>query len=165
MLSYGISTTLLQILSSLILISYSSSQRRPLVFQQKAIWTFGSIRPGFLKKGLLENFCILCIQGWALFRYTWRPSWDYSKKLFRAVIMQTGIYPSNSDVHYLVQKTFNWVLKLNLKIYISVCWVVCLFVYSNFLTAKCKRYLHFSYMQFIDYLQIHGITHIAYLNV
>ena len=89
------------------------------------------------------------IQGWVLLKYTCRSSWDYSKKLFRAVILQTGIDPSNLDVRYLVQKTqsFNWVLKLNLNVYISVCF---LFVCSNFLTAKCKRYHHVSYMQFID---------------
>ena len=69
------------------------------------------------------------IQGWVLFKYVCRPSWDYSKKLFRAAILQTGIYPSNLDVRYLVQKTqsFNWVLKLNLNVYISVCLFVVTF--------------------------------------
>ena len=32
--------------------------------------------------------------------------WDYFKKLFRAAILQTRIYPSNLDVRYLVQKTW-----------------------------------------------------------
>ena len=40
-----------------------------------------------------------------------------------------------------------------------------LFVCSNVLTAKCKTYLHFSYIKFIEYLQIHGITYITYLNI
>ena len=39
-------------------ISYSSSQRRPLVFQKKASGTLGSSRSGVLKKQLLQK-CIL----------------------------------------------------------------------------------------------------------
>ena len=52
-----------------------------------------------------------------------KPSWDYSKKLYRAAILQAEIHPSSFDVRYLVQKTqsFNWLLKLNLNVYISVC--------------------------------------------
>ena len=45
------------------------------------------------------------IQGGVLFRYTRRLSWDCPKKLFRASILQTGIYPSNLDVRYSAQKT------------------------------------------------------------
>ena len=90
---------------------------------------------GFLKKQLLRKFLHTLhtfqrnIQGWVLFKYACRPSWDYSKKLFRAAILQTGIYPSNLDVRYLVQKnqSFNWVLKLNLNVYISVCLFVVTF--------------------------------------
>ena len=43
--------------------------------------------------------------GLTFFKSTCRLSWDYSKKLLRAASLQTGIYPSNLDVRYLVQKT------------------------------------------------------------
>ena len=84
---------------------------------------------GVLKKQLLRKLLHTLhtfqrnIQGGVLFRYTSRPSWDCSKKLFGASFLQTGIYPSNLDVRYSAQKTqsFNWVLKLNLNVYISVC--------------------------------------------
>ena len=128
----------------------------------------------FLKKQLLRKFLHTLhtfqrnIQGGVLFRYTRRPSWDCSKKLFRASILQTGIYPSILDVRYSAQKTqsFNWVLKLSLNVYISVCVFVLLLKYwSSFavtsLAAKSKRYLDFSYMQLSGYLQIHGITYIT----
>ena len=129
LLRYGISTTLLQILLHDFLFIQSK------VFWKKAIWTFGSIRPGVLKNNCSENFKHNLhtfqqnIHGWVYFKYTCRSYWDYSKKLFRAAILQTGIYPSNLDVRYLVQKTqsFNWVLKLNLNVYISVCLFVVTF--------------------------------------
>ena len=66
---------------------------------------------GALKKQLLRKFLHALhnsqrnFQGGVLFKYTRRPSWDCSKKLFRAAILQTGIYPSNLDVHYSAQKT------------------------------------------------------------
>ena len=77
---------------------------------EKSYWIFGSIHPGVLKQQLLRKFLHTLhtfqrnIQGWVLFKYACRPSRDYSKKLFRAAIRQTGIYPSNLDVRYLVQK-------------------------------------------------------------
>ena len=66
---------------------------------------------GVLKNQLLRKFLHTLhtfqrnIQGGVLFKYTRRPSWDCSKKLFRAAILQTGIYRSNLDVHYSAQKT------------------------------------------------------------
>ena len=133
---------------------------------------------GVLKNQLLRKFLHTLhtfqrsIQGGVLFRCTRRLSWDCSKKLFRASILQTGIYPSNLDVRYSAQKTksFKWVLKLNLNVYISVWLFVLLLKYWSsfavtFLAAKCKRYLDFSYMQLFDYLQIHDITYITYLNI
>ena len=66
---------------------------------------------GVLKKQLLRKFLPTLhtfqrnIQGGVFFRYTRRLSWDCSKKLFRASILQTGIYPSNLDVRYSAQKT------------------------------------------------------------
>ena len=66
---------------------------------------------GVLKKQLLRKFLHTLhtfqqnIQGGVLFRYIRRPSWDCFKKLFRASVMQTGIYPSNLDVRYSAQKT------------------------------------------------------------
>ena len=82
---------------------------------------------GVLKNQLLRKFLHTLhtfqrnIQGGVLFRYTRRLCWDCSKKLFRASILQTGIYPSNLDVRYSAQK-------LNLSIQflsISVCLLVC----------------------------------------
>ena len=133
--SYGISTTLLQILSSLRFPVYQVKDIHWCSRKSCSIWTFGSIRPGVLKKQLLQKFLHTLhtfqrnIQCWVLFKYTCEPSWDYSKKLFRAAILQAGIHPSNLDVRYLVQKTqsFNWVLKLNLNVYISVCLFVVTF--------------------------------------
>ena len=49
-------------------------------------------------------------------------------------------------------RTFQWNIQR---------WVLC----SNFLIAKCKRYLHFLYMQFIYSLQIHGMAYITCLNM
>ena len=55
---------------------------------------------GVLKKQLLRKLFHTLhtfqrnIQGGVLFRYTRRPSWDCSKKLFRASILKRGIYPS-----------------------------------------------------------------------
>ena len=73
------------------------------------IWRHPSI--GVLKKQLLQK-CLHAlhnlqrnIQGGVLFKYTRRPSWDCSKKLFRAAILQTGIYPSNLDICYSAEKT------------------------------------------------------------
>ena len=66
---------------------------------------------GVLKKQLLRKFLVTLhtfqrnIHGGVLFKYTCRPSWDCSKKLFRAAILQTGIYPSNLDVRYSARKT------------------------------------------------------------
>ena len=66
---------------------------------------------GVLKKNLLRKFLHTLhtfqrnIQGGVLFKYTCRPSCDCSKKLFRASILQTGIYPSNLEVRYSAQKT------------------------------------------------------------
>ena len=105
-LSYGISTTLLQILISLCIHSKAS-----IGVLEKAIWTFRSIRPlVFWKYNCSENFCILDILSsktffWVIFKYTRTPSWDFSKKLFRAAILQAGIYPSNLDVCYSAQRT------------------------------------------------------------
>ena len=70
-LSYGISTTLLQILSSL---RFPIHQVKGVHWcsRKKAIWTFGSISPGLLKKQLLQKFLHTLhtfqqnIQGWVL---------------------------------------------------------------------------------------------------
>ena len=108
-LSYGVSTTSLQILSSL---RFPIHQVKGVHWcsRPKAISTFGSIRSGVLKKQLLQK-CLHTlnpfqrnIQGSVFFKYTCRPSWDYLKKLCRAAIMQTQVYPNNLDVRYLVQK-------------------------------------------------------------
>ena len=83
-----------------------------------------------------------------------------------------GNYQSNLDVRYSAQKiqSFNWVLKLNLNIYIYFCLLVLLLRYWSsfavmFLAAKIKRYLHFSCMQLFDYFHIHDTTYITYLNL
>ena len=66
---------------------------------------------GVLEKQLLRKFLHTLhtfqrnIQGGVLFKYTRRPSWDGSEKLFRAAILQAGIYPSNLDARYSAQKT------------------------------------------------------------
>ena len=116
-----------------------------------------------------------------------RSRWEYNKtqhspnnKQFFVVLLNLvgsclqkdtppGIYPRNLNVRYSAQKvqSFNWVLKLNLHIYVSVCLFVLLLRYWSsfavaFLAAKIKRYLHVSYMQMFDYLHIPGITHITY---
>ena len=129
--SYGISTTLLQILSSLRFPVYQVKDIHWCSRKSCSIWTFGSIRPGVLKKQLLQKFLHTLhtfqrnIQCWVLFKYTCEPSWDYSKKLFRAAILQAGIHPSNLDVRYLVQKKtifsiefLNWIL---MYIFLFVC--------------------------------------------
>ena len=53
---------------------------------------FGNIRPLlFWKNNCSESVCILTsqqnIQGGIPVKYTHRPSWDFSKKLFRAAII------------------------------------------------------------------------------
>ena len=134
-LSYGISTTLLQYL---FLYDF-------LFIHLKV--SIGVLEKGYLnirkypsivvlKKQLLRKFLHTLhtlhtfqqnIQGGVLLNYTCRPSRDCSKKLFRAAILQTGIYRSNLDVRYSAQKTqsFSRVLKLNRNVYISVCFFVC----------------------------------------
>ena len=80
---------------------------------------------GVLKKQLLQKLLHILhtfqqsIQGGVLLKYTCKPSWDCSKKLFRAAILQTGIYRSNLDVRYSAQKTqsFNRVLFVCLLCY------------------------------------------------
>ena len=66
---------------------------------------------GVSKKQLLRKFLHTLhtfqrnFQGGVLFKYTCRPSWDCSKRLFTLAILQRGIYPSNLDVRYSAQKT------------------------------------------------------------
>ena len=59
-------------------------------------------------------------------------------------------------------------------IYISVCFWFCFFAYLLscwnpfavvILAIKIKRYLHVSYMQLFDYLRIHNIIYITYLDI
>ena len=111
-LSYGISTTLLQILSSLRFRIYPvkgvhwCSRKKLFEHLEASILVF------FKKKRHRKFLHSLHtfqqnIQDCLLIKYAYRPSWDYSKKFF----------------------------------------------------------IHLSYMQFIDYLQIHGITYITYLNI
>ena len=128
-LSYGISTTLLQILISLRFpihpfkgVHWCSRKR---LFEHSEVSLHWCLKKQLLRKFLhtfQEN-----IQGGVILKYTCRPSWDCSKKLFRAAILQTGIYRSNLDVRYSAQKTqsFTRVLKLNLNVYISGCFFVC----------------------------------------
>ena len=65
---------------------------------------------GVLKKQQFQKFLNTLhtfqrnFQGGDLFKYICMPSWDCSKKLFRAAILQTGIYPNNLDVRYSAQK-------------------------------------------------------------
>ena len=131
-LSYGISTTLLQYLFLYdFLFIHLKASIGVLEKGYLNIRKYPSI--GVLKKQLLRKFLHTLhtfqqnIQGGVLLNYTCRPSWDCSKKLFRAAILQTGIYRSNLDVRYSAQKTqsFNRVLKLNLNVYIPVCFFVC----------------------------------------
>ena len=109
LLSCGISTTLLQILISL---------RFPIHPFKGVHWCsrkgYLNIRKhpsiGILKKQLLRKPLHTLhtfqrnIQGGVLFKYTRRRFCNCSKKLFRAAILQTGIYPSNLDVRYSAQK-------------------------------------------------------------
>ena len=159
-LSYGVSTTLLQLRFA---ISYSSSQRRPLVFQKKTSGTLGSSRPGVLKKQLLQK-CILSSE-------TSKVEFFLSTLVGLPVITPKSFQSSYSADTGLSEQfrcplfgTKNSIFQMSFETE-SSCIHFCLLYYSNFLAAKCKRYLHFSYMQFIDCLQIHGITQITYLNI
>ena len=130
---------------------------------------------GVLKNQLLRKFLHTLhtfqrnIQGGVLFRYTRRLSWDCSKKLFRASILQTGIYPSNLDVRYSAQKlnlSIQFSKSILMYLFLFVCSFVLLLKYWSsfaitFLATKCTSYLDFSYMQLFDYLQIHDITYIT----
>ena len=124
-LSYGISITLLQILSSLRFhpvkgVHWGVLEKSYLKIRKHPSWCF--------KKTTTLHTFQRNIRGWVLFKYTCRPFWNYFKKLFRAAILQTGIYPTNLDVRYLVQKKqsfkiefWNWIL-----IYIYIFLFVCL---------------------------------------
>ena len=109
-LSYGISTTLLQILISLRFPIYPFKGghwcSRKSLFEHSEAPSIGVLKKQMLRKFLhtLHTFQ-RNIQGRVLFKYTRRPSWDCSEKLFRAAILQTGIYPSNLDIRYSAQKT------------------------------------------------------------
>ena len=100
---YGISTTLIQTIISLRfpIHPFKGGARLPSI--------------GVLKKQLLRKFLHTLhtfqgnIQGGVLFKYTRRTSWDFSKKLFRATILQAGVYPSNLDVRYSAQKTQSFI--------------------------------------------------------
>ena len=87
------------------------------------------------------------------------------------LITYSGIYPSSFDVSYTAQKTsLSTEFWNSILTYISVCLFVLLLRYwSSFaaviLAVKIKRYLHVSYMQLFDYLHIHNITYITYLNL
>ena len=74
------------------------------------------------------------------------------------------IYPTNFYVRYTAQKTrsYNWVLKVNLKMYVFVCFCFCVIIKLNslavaFLAIKIKRYLYVSYTQLFDCLHILNI--------
>ena len=109
-LNYGISTTLLQILISLRFPIYPFKgvywcSRKRLFEHSEA-----SVHCCFKKTTAPKISAYFAYfpakhPGWSSFRRTRRLSWDCSKKLFRACILQTGIYPSNLDVRYSAQKT------------------------------------------------------------
>ena len=90
-----------------------------------------------------------------------------------------GIY-QNVDTGFFqaILMSVIWHKKLNLSIEFSNSVLIytycCLFVsllryWSSFavafLAVKIKRYLHFSYMQLFDYLHIHSMTYLTYLNI
>ena len=64
-------------------------------------------------------------------------TWGVLKKRQIFNLHKSGIYPSNFDVYYTTQKTqySNWVLKLNLNIYIFVSLFVLLVGYCISLSA------------------------------
>ena len=73
------------------------------------IWKHAPI--SVLKKQLLQKLLHTLhtfqqnIQGGVLFKYNRMSTWDCSKKLLRAAVLQTGIYPSNLDVPYSAQNS------------------------------------------------------------
>ena len=165
-LSYGISTTLLQILSSLRFPIHQvkgvhwCSRKKLFEHSEASILAFQ-------KNNCSENFSILCI----LSSETSRVEFFLS-----TLVGLPGITPKSFQSSYSADTglseqfrcplfgTKNSIFQMSFETE-SSCIHFCLLYYSNFLAAKCKRYLHFSYMQFIDCLQIHGITQITYLNI
>ena len=94
-LSDDVSTTLLQILSSLRFPVHQVKgadwcSRKKLLEHSEASWCFKKT----IAPKISAYFASFPAKHPSLssFKYTCRPSWDYSKKLFRVAILQTRVY-------------------------------------------------------------------------